>query len=73
MLSDIETAGLVSSCVANVSGNDEFRKGFFPINLKGSIFKRHRLHFFTLEDLFCDEYLDSLYPLKKKFYVSDLG
>lgn len=40
MFSVMETAGLVCSCVADVSGNDEFKKGFFSFNLKGSIFKR---------------------------------
>lgn len=65
---------LSAPCVADVSGNDEFRKGsFFLLTLKVLFLKRHRLHFFTLKDLFGDEYQDSLCPLKKKFYVPDSG
>lgn len=53
------------------SGRDFF---FLLFNLKGSIFKKGAdCTFFTLKDLFGDEYQDSLYPLKKKLYVPESG
>lgn len=57
-------------CLAMMSSGRDF---FFLLTLKVLFLKRHRLHFFTLKDLFGDEYQDSLCPLKKKFYVPDSG
>lgn len=60
--------------MAGVSGNEFGKRFFFNFfKLKRSILKEAQIVLFTLEDLFGDEYQDSLYPLKKRFYVPDSG
>lgn len=72
MFSVMETAGLVSSCVADVSGNVSSGRDFFLLTLKVLFLKEAQIALFHIGGaLFADEYQDSLYPLKNEFYVPD--